>query len=153
VVERVDAVVASLRNVVDVVIVEVPSFVDVHHGEGLAPSVDVIVVVAESRATRSDRLQSVGLSLKRLGAPVVGVVLTGIDAPIRARSTGRTEADAPSVDEDLDDDGAAAVGASELERDHASEPTGTDGVPAGRDVSGGGSAPGAPPTDPDRPGD
>ena len=76
VVIRVPEVLDALREVVDVVILEVPSFLSVHHGQGLAPLADLVLVVGERRLTTMDQLRSTSAVLKRLGAPVVGMALT-----------------------------------------------------------------------------
>ena len=76
VVIRVPEVLYALREVVDVVILDVPSFLTVHHGQGLAPLADVVLVVGERRVTTLDELRRMSVILKRLGAPVVGVALT-----------------------------------------------------------------------------
>jgi Mrp family chromosome partitioning ATPase len=76
VVIRVPEVLDALREVVDVVILEVPSFLSVHHGQGLAPLADLVLVVGERRLTTLDDLRKTSAVLKRLGAPVVGMALT-----------------------------------------------------------------------------
>ena len=76
VVIRVPEVLDALREVVDVVILEVPSFLSVHHGQGLAPLADLVLVVGERRLTTMDQLRRTSAVLKRLGAPVVGMALT-----------------------------------------------------------------------------
>jgi Mrp family chromosome partitioning ATPase len=76
VVIRVPEVLDALREVVDVVILEVPSFLSVHHGQGLAPLADLVLVVGERRLTTMDDLRKTSSVLKRLGAPVVGMALT-----------------------------------------------------------------------------
>jgi Mrp family chromosome partitioning ATPase len=78
VVIRVPEVLEALRDVVDVVILEVPSFLSIHHGQGLAPLADVVLVVGERRLTTFDQLHRTSAVLKRLGAPVVGMVLTNV---------------------------------------------------------------------------
>ena len=65
-----------MREVVDVVILEVPSFLSVHHGQGLAPLADLVLIVGERRFTTMDQLRKTSDVLKRLGAPVVGLALT-----------------------------------------------------------------------------
>ena len=55
VVIRVPEVLDALRDVVDVVILEVPSFLSVHHGQGLAPLADLVLVVGERRLTTTGR--------------------------------------------------------------------------------------------------
>jgi hypothetical protein len=77
VVVRVPQVLIALRQVVDVVILEVPSYLTVHHGEGLTPLADAVVVVGERDSTKVDELRRTRGALTRLAAPVVGVVLTG----------------------------------------------------------------------------
>jgi Mrp family chromosome partitioning ATPase len=89
VVIRVPEVLYALRDVVDVVILDVPSFLTVHHGQGLAPMADVVLVVGERRVTTLDELRRMSAILKRLGAPVVGVALT---------------TETPEVNDDDDDD-------------------------------------------------
>lgn len=76
VVIRVPEVVAALRQIVDVVILEVPSYLSVHHGEGLTPLADVVLVVAEREITKIEEARKTSAALGRLGAPVVGVALT-----------------------------------------------------------------------------
>jgi Mrp family chromosome partitioning ATPase len=77
VVTRVPDVIAALQQIVDVVILTVPSYLTVHHGEGLTPSADVVLVVGERNSTTMDDLRRTKAALTRLAAPVVGVVLTG----------------------------------------------------------------------------
>ena len=77
VVMRVPEVIAALEQIVDVVILAVPSYLTVHHGEGLTPSADVVLVVGERNSTTMDDLRRTRAALTRLAAPVVGVVLTG----------------------------------------------------------------------------
>jgi Mrp family chromosome partitioning ATPase len=84
VVIRVPGVLSALREIVDVVILDVPSFLTVHHGQALAPLADVVLVVGERRLTTLDQLRRTRAILKRLGAPVVGMALTadgGSDEP------------------------------------------------------------------------
>jgi hypothetical protein len=76
VVIRAPEVVAALQTLVDVIIFEVPSFLSVHHGEGLAPLADVVLVVGERRNTKLNEIRKTREALMRLGAPVVGMALT-----------------------------------------------------------------------------
>jgi hypothetical protein len=76
VVTRMPDVLAALRQIVDVVILEVPSYLSVHHGEGLTPLADVVLVVAERQATTVDEVRRTSAVLKRLEAPVVGMAMT-----------------------------------------------------------------------------
>jgi len=73
---RVPELLSALREIVDVVILDVPSVLTVHHGQGLAPLADVVLVVGERRLTTLDQLRQTSTILKRLGAPVVGLALT-----------------------------------------------------------------------------
>jgi hypothetical protein len=74
---RVPQVVTVLRQIVDVVILEIPSYLTVHYGEGLTPVADAVLVVGERDSTKVDALRKTRAALTRLAAPVVGVVLTG----------------------------------------------------------------------------
>ena len=76
VVIRVPEVLAALRGVVDVVFLEVPSYLSVHHGEGLTPLADVVLVVAERETTTLEEMRRISAVLRRLDAPVVGMALT-----------------------------------------------------------------------------
>jgi Mrp family chromosome partitioning ATPase len=76
VVIRVPELLSALREIVDVVILDVPSILTVHHGQGLAPLADVVLVVGERRLTTLDQLRQTHTILRRLGAPVVGMALT-----------------------------------------------------------------------------
>ena len=76
VVTRMPDVLAALRQIVDVVIFEVPSYLSVHHGAGLTPLADVVLVVAERRMTTINEVRRTSATLRRLGAPVVGMALT-----------------------------------------------------------------------------
>ena len=78
VVIRVPEILAALSGVVDVVILEVPSFLSVHYGQGLAPLADLVLIVGERRLTTVDQLRRTSAVLKRLGAPVVGMALTNV---------------------------------------------------------------------------
>ena len=69
----------ALRSVADVVLVEAPAFLRFHHGEAMVHSVDAVIVVAESGATQAPDAQDMGDILRRLGAPVLGVVFTGVE--------------------------------------------------------------------------
>jgi len=67
----------AARGVADVVIVEAPAFLRFHHGEAMIHSVDAVVVVVDSGVTEAPDAQDMGDILRRLGAPVLGVVFTG----------------------------------------------------------------------------
>ena len=82
VVVRVPEVLAALRQIVDVVILEVPSYLSVHYGEGLTPLADVVLVVGERETTTIDEMRRTSAALRHLGAPVVGMALTSGGAEI-----------------------------------------------------------------------
>ena len=86
-------VLASARQLADVIIVESPPFLESHHGEALVHAVDAVLVVVESRTTTIDQGKRTGILLRRLGAPVLGVVLTNTEAGRRRSSP---VADAPA---------------------------------------------------------
>ncbi len=77
-------VIAALRDLVDLVIIDVPPLLTVHHGEGLVPLVDVVVLVAEHRLTTAEQLRHSGALLERLSAPVSGLVFTNV--PVRTHT-------------------------------------------------------------------
>jgi Mrp family chromosome partitioning ATPase len=74
-VDRAPAVLDAARAVADVVIIESEPLLSVHHGEALAHCVDVVLVVAEQRTTTVDQAERSGDLLRRIGAPVLGVVM------------------------------------------------------------------------------
>ncbi len=82
-VTRAPAILDAARQLADVVLVEAPSLLAVHDGEALAPAVDVVLVVGECMSTTFDQAKRAGELLRRIGAPVLGVVLTNLR--LRAR--------------------------------------------------------------------
>jgi Mrp family chromosome partitioning ATPase len=119
----------AARQVADVIIVEAPAFLRYHHGEAMVHSVDAVIVVAESGVTDAPDAQDMGDILRRLGAPVLGVVFTGeelsssqrkvLDAGMAAsgRGTPVIEVAASEAVDPLDadaDDGAVPDAAPEL---------------------------------------
>jgi len=72
------AIMAAAREIADAVIIEVPPLLAVHHGEALVHAVDVVVVVGECGATTISHARRAGDLLRRMGAPVLGVVLTEV---------------------------------------------------------------------------
>jgi Mrp family chromosome partitioning ATPase len=68
----------AARSVCDVVIVDVPPMLALHHAEALSHSVDVVLVVGECGYTTVDEARRAGDLLRRIGAPVLGVVLTNV---------------------------------------------------------------------------
>ncbi len=77
-VSRGGRVLDAARSVCDVVIVDVPPMLALHHAEALSHSVDVVLVVGECRYTTVDEARQAGDLLRRIGAPVLGVVLTNV---------------------------------------------------------------------------
>ena len=93
---RAPDILAVVRQLADVVIIETPPLLAVHHGEALIRSVDVVVVVAEARTTRIAHAQRAGEVLRRMGAPVLGVALTNVR--LSSRDVRKTaEASGPST--------------------------------------------------------
>ncbi len=72
------AVLDAARTLADVVIVEVPPLLAVHHAEALARAVDVVLVVGECGVTTFGDARRAGEVLRRIDAPVLGVVLTNV---------------------------------------------------------------------------
>ena len=111
-VSRSKDVLDAAREVADVVVIETPAFLRYHHGEALVHSVDAIIVVVENGVTEVPDAQDMGDILRRLGAPVLGVVFTGEELSKSQRrvldsgmaASGRTGAVSPP--DDGSDDGA-----------------------------------------------
>lgn len=77
-VTRAAEVLEAARGLADVIIVEAPPLLVVHHGEALVHSVDAVLVVGECGTTTIDQARRAGDILRRIGAPVLGVVLTKV---------------------------------------------------------------------------
>lgn len=77
-VTRAPAVIDAARGLADVIIVEAPPLLAVHHAEALSHAVDVVLVVGECGATSFDYARRAGDLLSRMAAPVLGVVLTNV---------------------------------------------------------------------------
>jgi Mrp family chromosome partitioning ATPase len=77
-VNRAPAVLDAARSLFDVVIIEVPPMLALHHMEALARKVDVVLVVAEYKFTTFDDARQAGDLLRRIGAPVLGIVFTNV---------------------------------------------------------------------------
>lgn len=109
-VARAKEVFDAAREVADVVIVEAPAFLRFHHGEAMVHSVDAVVVVVDNGVTEAPDAEDMGDILRRLGAPVLGVVFTGeelsrqqrrvLDAGMAASGRNRAALDATVVDPD-----------------------------------------------------
>jgi hypothetical protein len=89
VVVRVPEVVEALLQLVDVVLLEVPSYLSVHHGEGLTPLADAVLVVAEREMTTITEMRRLKEVLLHLEAPVVGMAMT--DGTLEAYDWGLAE--------------------------------------------------------------
>jgi Mrp family chromosome partitioning ATPase len=77
-VTRMPAVLEATRPLADVIIVEAPAMLAVHHVEALSRSVDVVLVVGECGTTTFDQAHRAGDLLRRMRSPVLGVVLTNV---------------------------------------------------------------------------
>jgi Mrp family chromosome partitioning ATPase len=115
-VNRAPMVLDAARTVADVVIVETMSLLAVHHAEALAHAVDVVLVVGECGSTTYDDARKVGDLLRRINAPVLGVVLTNVRADGRAPSgpQSRSVGGAPAIEDSGDpaELGLSAAGTS-----------------------------------------
>jgi Mrp family chromosome partitioning ATPase len=78
IVTRGPEVIEAARDVADIVIVEAAPLLRSPDGLGLLPAVDVVLAVAEYALTRADDAKKAGSVLRRLGAPVLGVVFTNV---------------------------------------------------------------------------
>jgi hypothetical protein len=98
VVIRVPEVLAALRQIVDVVFLEIPSYLSVHYGEGLTPLADVVLVVGERDTTTLDQMRRISAALRHLGAPVVGMALT--NGGLELYDWGPLDSELAAVDEE-----------------------------------------------------
>jgi Mrp family chromosome partitioning ATPase len=69
---------SAARAVSDVIIIETPPLLSVHHAEALSHAADVVVVVGECGMTRLTDAKRASQLLRRIGAPVLGVILTNV---------------------------------------------------------------------------
>jgi hypothetical protein len=98
VVIRVPEVLAALCEIVDVVFLEVPSYLSEHYGEGLTPLADVVLVVAERESTTVGETRRLSAILRRLDAPVVGMALT--EGGLEMYDWGLVEAELEEAEQD-----------------------------------------------------
>ena len=77
-VTRAPAVIEAARSVADVIVVEAPPLLAVHHAEALSHAVDVVLLVGECLESTYDDARRAGEQLRRMEAPVLGVVLTNV---------------------------------------------------------------------------
>jgi Mrp family chromosome partitioning ATPase len=118
-VSRMPAVLEASRAVSDAIIIEALPLLAVHHVEALSHLVDVVLVVGESGTTTFDEARRAGDLLRRMGAPVLGVVLTNVRLPYRDPRQQLSGApleleSGPGLDalSDLDDSNLASSGTS-----------------------------------------
>jgi len=107
------AVLDAARTLADVVIVEVPPLLAVHHAEALARAVDVVLVVGECGVTTFSDARRAGDVLRRLDAPVLGVVLTNVrinPKDVRLTVPRRAVPADPEPDPDTDRQAVLALG-------------------------------------------
>jgi Mrp family chromosome partitioning ATPase len=81
----------AARSVSDVIIVETPDLLSLHHAEALSHTVDVMVVVGECGTTRITDARKASDLLRRIGSPILGVVLTNV------RSQGWSKPDRAAI--------------------------------------------------------
>jgi Mrp family chromosome partitioning ATPase len=113
-VNRAPAIFDAVRTLSDLVIVEVPPLLAVHHTEALAHAVDVVLVVAECKYTTFDDARQAGDQLRRMEAPVMGVVLTNVRIPhsdVRHLGLPRSVVPVPEPDPEPEGEGLQAIGA------------------------------------------
>ena len=106
-VTRAPAVLDAARAVSDVVIVETPALLTVHHAEALAQAVDVVLIVGECGTTTLDESRRAGDVLRRIGAPVLGVVLTNVRPSQRELRGAATHHDSDESEGTAPEAGAA----------------------------------------------
>jgi Mrp family chromosome partitioning ATPase len=100
---RAPSLLKAAASLVDLVIVETPPLLAVHHAEALSHAVDAVLVVAECRVTTFDEARRAGDRLRRIEAPVLGVVLTNVNVPrndIRQAVPRHQPDEAPQADPD-----------------------------------------------------
>jgi non-specific protein-tyrosine kinase len=90
-VTRAPEVLRAARQLADVIVVESPPFLESHHGEALVHAVDVVLLLTESRTTTLDQGKRTGNLLRRIGAPVLGVVLTNVRTQRKAPAAAATD--------------------------------------------------------------
>jgi len=81
-VTRTPAIIDAVRELADAIVVEAPSQLAYHDAEALTPTADIVLVVGECGETTFDNASKTGEIMRRIGAPVLGVVLTNV--PIRS---------------------------------------------------------------------
>ena len=82
-VNRAPGILRAARDLADVVIVEAPPVLAYHDTEALSQAVDVVLVVGDCAETKLERAKQAGELLRRMNAPVLGVVLTSVEIGTR----------------------------------------------------------------------
>ena len=80
---RAPGIIRAARDLADVVIVEAPPVLAYHDTEALSQAVDVVLVVGDCTETKLERAKQAGEILRRMNAPVLGVVLTSVEIGTR----------------------------------------------------------------------
>ena len=97
---RAPGIIRAARDLADVVIVEAPPLLAYHDTEALSQAVDVVLVVGDCDETKLERAKRAGELLRRINAPILGVVLTSVEigtrdirhlVSVRPESTGVEE--------------------------------------------------------------
>lgn len=99
-VTRAPMVLRAARRLADAVIVEVPPLLALHHAEAMAHAADLVLVVGECGWTTFPDARAAGELLRRIDAPVLGVVLTNVR--IGERDIRRTVAARPAAADAMD---------------------------------------------------
>ena len=80
---RAPGIIRAARDLADVVIVEAPPVLAYHDTEALSQAVDVVLVVGDCAETKLEGAKRTGELLRRMHAPVLGVVLTSVEIGTR----------------------------------------------------------------------
>lgn len=75
---RAPSLLNAARELSDLVIIEAPPLLAFHDGNALSSAADVVLVVGECGTTEFDAAHRAGELLRRINAPVLGVVLTNV---------------------------------------------------------------------------
>lgn len=91
-VTRAPAVLNASRNLADVVIIEAPPMLAFHDAEALACMSDLVLLVGECGETTIEQAGRAGEQMRRIDAPVLGVVLTEVvKSPSAVRHADRSQ--------------------------------------------------------------
>ena len=78
---RVDEILQSLREQVDVVLLDCPPLLPVTDATVLSTRVDGIILVVRARRTRAHALERAVTTVQQVSGPLFGTVLNGADRP------------------------------------------------------------------------